>query len=171
MTDVFSGGLVYEWTQETNNYGLVTLDNSTSVTPLQDYYNLQNQFKANPLPSGDGGYKASGQMSTCPPNSTDFTSWSVLPPTPPEAEQYIESGAGQPLGFNGPSNQGQGGSATGPVTAGTNTATGTACASCSGSASTTAKSDGHMLFPGEKGVRHGALLAAVGALVGAMFIL
>jgi 1,3-beta-glucanosyltransferase GAS5 len=170
MTGVFSGGLVYEWTQETNDYGLVNLSNG-NITLLQDYYNLQTQFKNTPIPTGNGGYDPDGPPSQCPPNSTDFTSWEVLPPTPPEAEQYIESGAGQPLGNNGPSNQGQGGSATGPVTAGTNTATGTSCPTCSLSGSSTAKSDGRMLLGGERGVTHGAVLAAVGAIVGAMFII
>ena len=42
------------------------------------------------------------------PNSTDFTSWQVLPAIPAQAQVYIDSGAGQPLGYNGPSNQGAG---------------------------------------------------------------
>ena len=170
MIGVFSGGLVYEWIEEVNNYGLVNLS-AHNITLLPDYYNLQSQFKKTPIPTGDGDYKSSGQRSQCPPNSTDFTSWVDLPPTPPEAEQYIQSGAGQPLGFNGPSNEGAGGSATGPVSAGTNTATGTACPSCSLSGSSTAKSGGRILLGGEKEVTHGALLVVVGAVVGALFII
>jgi len=170
MIGVFSGGLVYEWIEEVNNYGLVNLSNN-NITLLPDYFNLQTQFKKTPIPTGDGGYKSSGQRSQCPPNSTDFTSWADLPATPPEAEKYIQSGAGQPLGFNGPPNQEAGASATAPVSAGTNTATETACPSCSLSGSSTAKSGGRMLLGGEKGVTHGALLAAVGAIVGALFII
>lgn len=107
MTGVFSGGLVYEWTQETNDYGLVELSNG-NVTLLQDYQNLKKEFDETPLPTGDGGYSSTGQASTCPPNSTDFTSWVTLPDIPSEAEVYIQKGAGQPLGYNGPSNQGAG---------------------------------------------------------------
>jgi len=60
------------------------------------------------MPSGDGGYKAGGAASTCPGNSTDFTSWKVLPAMPAAAQVYIDNGAGQPLGYKGPSNMGAG---------------------------------------------------------------
>lgn len=40
----WSGGLVYEWTQEPNNFGLVQVNNDGSLTILQDYVNLQNQY-------------------------------------------------------------------------------------------------------------------------------
>lgn len=44
MTGVFSGGLVYEYTQEANNYGIVELNSNDSTTLLVDYDNLQEQF-------------------------------------------------------------------------------------------------------------------------------
>lgn len=44
MTQAFSGGLVYEWTQEANNYGLVQINDNNTVTLLIDYDNLQKQF-------------------------------------------------------------------------------------------------------------------------------
>lgn len=44
MLNVFSGALVYEWTQEQNNYGLVQINGNGSVSLLQDYVNLQNQY-------------------------------------------------------------------------------------------------------------------------------
>jgi len=107
MTPVFSGGLVYEWSQETSDYGLVDLGNGT-ITLLQDYNNLKAEFAENPIPSGDGGYKSNGTASDCPGNSTDFTSWVVLPAMPAGAQQYIDNGAGTALGYNGPTNQGAG---------------------------------------------------------------
>jgi len=107
MTPVFSGGLVYEWSQETSDYGLVDLGNGT-ITLLQDYNNLKAEFAENPVPSGDGGYKSNGTASDCPANSTDFTSWMVLPAMPAGAQQYINNGAGTALGYNGPTNQGAG---------------------------------------------------------------
>ena len=66
------------------------------------------EFEDTPIPTGDGGYTSNGQASTCPPNSTDFTSWHVLPAIPAQAQVYVETGAGQPLGYGGPSNQGAG---------------------------------------------------------------
>lgn len=172
MTTVFSGGLVYEWSQEVSNYGLVDLSNG-KITLLQDYYNLQAEFKDTPNPTGDGSYKSSGSASTCPANSTDFTSWSVIPAIPAGAQQYIDNGAGKALGYSGPSNQGAGGSATAPVSAGTNTATSTSCPTCSLSASgsSNSTSGGHMLLPGEGSVAGGAILAAVAAIIGAIVII
>lgn len=46
MTDVFSGGLVYEFTQESNNYGLIRLENDDEVTLLDDFYQLRSQYRA-----------------------------------------------------------------------------------------------------------------------------
>lgn len=45
MTQAFSGGLVYEYTQEKNNYGLVKLNGNDTATLLIDYANLQKQFE------------------------------------------------------------------------------------------------------------------------------
>jgi hypothetical protein len=109
MTSVFSGGLVYEWTQEVSNYGLVDLSKG-KINLRQDYNNLKSEFANTPIPNDDGGYKSNGQSSICPGNSTDFVSWKVLPAIPSQAQVYINSGAGKALGYDGPSNQGAGSS-------------------------------------------------------------
>ncbi|EJT71835.1 1,3-beta-glucanosyltransferase gel2 [Gaeumannomyces tritici R3-111a-1] len=44
MMGVFSGGVVYEYTQEPNNYGLVEVAKDGSVTLLDDYYTLKAQL-------------------------------------------------------------------------------------------------------------------------------
>jgi 1,3-beta-glucanosyltransferase GAS3 len=44
MTTVFSGGLIYEYSEEPNNYGLVNLNDNGSVSILQDYNNLRKQY-------------------------------------------------------------------------------------------------------------------------------
>jgi hypothetical protein len=44
MTGVMSGGLVYEWDQAVNNYGLVNVNSNGSADLLQDYLNLQAQY-------------------------------------------------------------------------------------------------------------------------------
>lgn len=43
MTEL-SGGLVYEFTQESDDYGLVSINSSTEVTLLQDYNYLKSEF-------------------------------------------------------------------------------------------------------------------------------
>lgn len=44
MTGVFSGGVVYEYSQEPNNYGLVEIDDSGDVELFEDYDLLQEQL-------------------------------------------------------------------------------------------------------------------------------
>ncbi|ERF68957.1 1,3-beta-glucanosyltransferase gel2 [Endocarpon pusillum Z07020] len=46
MTGVFSGGLIYEYTQEENNYGLVEFNDNNTASLLGDYDTLQRQFAA-----------------------------------------------------------------------------------------------------------------------------
>ncbi|OJJ45063.1 hypothetical protein ASPZODRAFT_17975 [Penicilliopsis zonata CBS 506.65] len=46
MIQSFSGGLVYEWTEESNDYGLVQLNDNGTVTLLVDYEHLRTQYDA-----------------------------------------------------------------------------------------------------------------------------
>ncbi|KAJ5194544.1 CAZyme family GH72 [Penicillium cinerascens] len=97
MTQAFSGGLVYEWTQETNDYGLVMINNTNTVTTLIDYDNLQKQF--NELDIGrimkSNGSQTSVKAETCSPSIITsgklLNSWG-LPATPSKVSDYIESG-------------------------------------------------------------------------------
>lgn len=49
MSSVYSGGLVYEYSEEDSGYGLVKI-NGDSVTENEDFTELMNQFKSNPSP-------------------------------------------------------------------------------------------------------------------------
>ncbi|KAK1913920.1 beta-glucanosyltransferase [Pyrenophora teres f. teres] len=68
MTGVYSGGLVYEYSQEDSNYGLVDLKGN-SVTERDDFKALMSAFAGTKNPSGDGGYKSNGAKSQCPNKS------------------------------------------------------------------------------------------------------
>ncbi|SCU93840.1 LANO_0E04940g1_1 [Lachancea nothofagi CBS 11611] len=46
MINTFSGGLVYEFTQEPNNYGLVAMDRDGTAHLLHDFVALQNRYTA-----------------------------------------------------------------------------------------------------------------------------
>lgn len=99
MSSVFSGGLVYEYSNETNAYGLVQIDSDTQVTKLQDFENLKNEYASNPNPQGDGGYSESNQYSTCPDFEKDvWEANNTLPEMPSAASVYFESGAGAAFG-------------------------------------------------------------------------
>ncbi|KAH0558760.1 beta-glucanosyltransferase [Trichoglossum hirsutum] len=108
MTSVFSGGLVYEYSEEGSKYGLVTL-NGDSVNENDDFNALKSAFAGQSNPSGDGGYKANGSPSKCPPASAD---WNVttdsLPTMPSPAQKYLKSGAGTGPGLSGPGSQSAG---------------------------------------------------------------
>jgi len=126
MAKVFSGGLVYEFTQEVNKYGLVEFNNNTGkITPLSDFNALKEQFANVELPSGDGGSSTSGKASTCPTKSNLWQASDTLPKFPQNAEIYIQNGGGKPLGNDGPNNMWTDASASAPVPAGTYAATGT----------------------------------------------
>lgn len=51
LENTFSGGLVYEYSQETSNYGLVNINDNGSVSILQDYVNLQQAYQKITLPT------------------------------------------------------------------------------------------------------------------------
>lgn len=122
MTSVFSGGLVYEYSQEPSGYGIVEI-NGGEVTELPDYEELRNAFNETPNPSGDGGAKA-GEPSRCPPRSP---TWEVdsdrLPAIPEPAMKYFEDGAGTGPGLDGPGSQDAGVTSSGEAEPGSSTTT------------------------------------------------
>jgi hypothetical protein len=75
MTSVYSGGLVYEYSAEGNNYGLVTIKGAT-VAEGPDFAALQTAFKGTANPSGDGGFNSTGGESICP--SWSAKNWDLL---------------------------------------------------------------------------------------------
>ena len=143
MTGVYSGGLVYEYSQEDSNYGLVEI-NGDSVTERDDFKALKEAFSSTKNPTGDGGYKSNGQPATCPDQSK---TWDVtmksdeLPAVPSGADDLFKKGAGDGPGLSGSGSQQAGSSETnlagagdGAVTSGGVVPSSTGGASASGSA-------------------------------------
>ncbi|KAJ5184077.1 hypothetical protein N7492_001693 [Penicillium capsulatum] len=96
MTQAFSGGLVYEWTYESNKYGLVEVKDD-KVTLLQDFANLQEQFgkldmdrimKSN---ASQTSVKAEDCSASRITDKTFYNAWD-LPKAPSKVSDYIESG-------------------------------------------------------------------------------
>jgi len=112
MTGVFSGGLVYEYSQEGNGYGLVTI-NGDSVVEDADFGYLQAALANTSNPSGNGGANTTSAASACPTASAD---WDVsnddLPALPAAAEKYMTEGAGTGPGLTGAGSQNSGNSST-----------------------------------------------------------
>lgn len=114
ITGVYSGGLVYEYSQEDSNYGLVEINGKT-VTERSDYSALKTAFGNTKNPSGDGGYKSSGAASECP---TKSNTWNVtmsanqLPAFPKGADELLKNGAGAGPGLTGDGSQSAGSETT-----------------------------------------------------------
>lgn len=114
MTGVYSGGLVYEYSQEPSNYGLVKVDGD-DTKELSDFDALKDAFKKTVNPEGDGGYNKTGGANACP--KKDSPEWDVdsdsLPAIPEPAKKYMKDGAGKGDGFSGSGSQSKGTTSTG----------------------------------------------------------
>ncbi|KXJ89842.1 Glucanosyltransferase-domain-containing protein [Microdochium bolleyi] len=82
MTDVFSGGIVYQYFDSENKYGLVKIDGSNNVSPYPDFTSLRNQLATvSPSPTQSSAYKPTNTAPACP---SDFSTWkavaTALPP-------------------------------------------------------------------------------------------
>ncbi|RFU80829.1 glycoside hydrolase family 72 [Trichoderma arundinaceum] len=85
MTAVFSGGIVYMYFEEANDYGLVTLKGN-SVTKLKDFSALQTQVtKADPKGVDESDYKPVNKPASCPALTDDWQAGSNLPPVPDQS--------------------------------------------------------------------------------------
>jgi len=142
MTSVYSGGLVYEYSQESSNYGLVSIDGN-SVKELADYTALKTAFQKTVNPEGDGGYNKTGGANPCP--AKDAPNWNVdndaLPAMPAPAKKYLTQGAGNGPGFSGSGSQDRGTASTGTASPGSGSADGSSSSGTS-SASGSSKSTG-----------------------------
>ncbi|KAI9717210.1 MAG: hypothetical protein M1828_007403 [Chrysothrix sp. TS-e1954] len=100
---VFSGGLVYQWTQEENNFGLVQVNNNGSVSLLSDYNALQMRFlgldqtflqSQNATAKALVRPKCSSDLIT----NSNFNNSFTLPSQPKGVAQLIKSGVGGRVG-------------------------------------------------------------------------
>jgi hypothetical protein len=82
MTDVWSGGIAYEWTEEENNYGLVKIENG-EVKPLADYRNLLSYLPyVTPEVIKMDAYDVKKSQQSCPGITDNWKSHVELPPAP-----------------------------------------------------------------------------------------
>lgn len=87
MNEVFSGGIAYEYFEEVNDFGLVTIDSSGAVSTLADFNALSSQIAASATPTGvnSASFTPSNTAArSCPTISANFwqAASSPLPPSP-----------------------------------------------------------------------------------------
>ncbi|GAD93947.1 beta-1,3-glucanosyltransferase [Paecilomyces variotii No. 5] len=83
MTKVWSGGIVYMFQQEDNNYGVVSIEGDTIHT-LTDFPYLSSQMaKAHPTGTNMAAYTPTATVNAaCPTINATWQAGTVLPPTP-----------------------------------------------------------------------------------------
>lgn len=85
MTGVISGGIVYEYFQETHDYGLVTLSGGKAST-MKNYGALKTVIaKVSPSSTAMASYNPTNSPAACPPLNANWQANSNLPPTPNKA--------------------------------------------------------------------------------------
>ncbi|KAI2631647.1 glycolipid anchored surface protein [Xylaria nigripes] len=97
MNTVFCGGVVYEYAQEANEYGLVQVNDDNSVDLLADFRTLQGQYAKLNIKAIET-VKATGK-STKPPTCSEslikedgFNNNFTLPVPPPGVQNLIDNG-------------------------------------------------------------------------------
>ncbi|CAD1810283.1 Protein EPD1 [Candida parapsilosis] len=83
MTDVWSGGIVYMYFEEENNFGLVSIEDG-KVSTLEDYNNYKSEIlKISPSSAQASAESASGTgVTSCPTSTSVWAAATDLPPTP-----------------------------------------------------------------------------------------
>jgi len=94
MSGVYSGGLMYEYSREGNEFGIVELSGkSDSVKEDSDFDKFKSALAKYPTPTGDGGFTSTTKAVACPTldDIWDLGSWgqSALPAIPDGAKKVF----------------------------------------------------------------------------------
>ncbi|KAI0814699.1 family 72 glycoside hydrolase [Xylaria sp. FL0064] len=83
MTGVFSGGIVYMFHEEENDYGVAIIEDDGTVKTMKNYDTLRTKLAAvKPSSTAMSAYKPTNSPAACPAISDDWKVAETLPPTP-----------------------------------------------------------------------------------------
>jgi hypothetical protein len=101
MTPVLSGGMVYEYSEETSDFGLVNINSNGSAQLLPDFGTLQTQFASLNVTALQGlpAKNTTVTPPTCSPSliasngtADSFNNNFTIPDVPPGAQALIDNG-------------------------------------------------------------------------------
>jgi hypothetical protein len=105
MDAVYSGGVMYEYSNDANDYGIVSISGNT-VKELDEFALFESALSKYPTPTGSGGAASTSNSVPCP---ASVAGWPVnptlLPEMPDQAEKYMTAGAGKGPGLSGSGSQ------------------------------------------------------------------
>lgn len=85
MSDVVNGGIVYQYFEEENDYGLVKVSGDDTKT-MTNYKALQTKLRAaEPTGVSESSYTSTNSAQSCPTIGSSWEANSNLPPTPNES--------------------------------------------------------------------------------------
>ncbi|CRK12864.1 hypothetical protein BN1723_009822 [Verticillium longisporum] len=174
MTGVYSGGLMFEYTMEENNFGIIEVKNG-KVEELPEFGNFASALSKWPMPTAATALHSTTHGVACP---TSASLWevneSLLPKMPQEAEKYMDDGAGTGPGLDGDGSQWNvdSGTATTSVASGTPSPTGQGSSSGGGGGNNGGSGNGESAAAGlaSHGMLYASFAAAVGTIMGVMFL-
>ncbi|RBR22496.1 uncharacterized protein FIESC28_04471 [Fusarium coffeatum] len=101
MSSVYSGGLMYEYSLEDNDYGIVKIKGD-KVDTMKEFDLFKEALSKYPMPTGTGGALKASHGVECPKSESVWqVDPSYLPEMPSQAEKYMKDGAGKGPGING----------------------------------------------------------------------
>lgn len=101
MTGVLSGGLVYEYSQQTDNFGLVDIFSNSTAQLMVDYDNLQKQFNKLNIKDLQSGNTTATKLTSpkCDKSlisSSSFNNTFAIPSVPSGGQKLIDNGINNP---------------------------------------------------------------------------
>ncbi|ODQ61829.1 glycoside hydrolase family 72 protein [Wickerhamomyces anomalus NRRL Y-366-8] len=97
LVNTFSGGLVYEYTEEASHYGVVELNSDDSITYREDFENLKNEYANSSIPTILEDDVEKAHIVTCDADIvtniySEFGANFTLPAQPKDIADLIEHG-------------------------------------------------------------------------------